>query len=414
MSADAAALPITELWLLSPLAVIGAGLLLAQLIGLWLHAKGVPKLYGAVCAGLLLGVSGLGLIDAPLLSQFQELFNAAAALVLFEVGRKMDLVWLWRSRREGLSLVLACLLRGAAGVACLALFGLGWGEACFIGAILIAVNPIIFASMAFDSNSSGVATNAGGNMVGLSNLIALLALGAALAWLKSGAEASAGLLAELGGQGAKLALGGVIALLCYGLYALATRLCKAQAAMRPGMLLAALLMNLGLCSVSSASALLSLLLMGIFLRNAERRDNVFQAQLKTGQDLGYALLFMMSAALVPVQQLMAPSFLLLACAIFMARVAVTRLALAPSAAWSGHKKNAMAVSLCSLVGFGSLVVDNSMSGYPGLGETAAQTLAALLGLNVLLAPGLTWWGLKMAGETHEEDGDGRYRAANEG
>lgn len=287
MSADAAALPITELWLLSPLAVIGAGLLLAQLIGLWLHAKGVPKLYGAVCSGLLLGVSGLGLIDAPLLSQFQELFNAAAALVLFEVGRKMDLAWLWRSRREGLSLVLACLLRGLASVACLLVFGLGWGEACLIGAILVAVNPIIFASMAFDSNSSGVATNAGGNMVGLSNLIALLALGAALAWLKSGADGSAGLLAELAKQGGKLALGGVIALLCYGLYALATRLCKAQA----GMLLAALLMNLGLCSVSSASALLSLLLMGIFLRNAEQRDNVFQAQLKTGQDLGYALLF---------------------------------------------------------------------------------------------------------------------------
>ncbi len=75
----------------------------------------------------------------------------------------------------------------------------------------------------------------------------------------------------------------------------------------------------------------------------------------------------------------------------------------PSAAWGGQKKNAMAVSLCSLVSFGSLIVDNSMAGYPGLSETAAQIMAALLGLNVLLAPALTWWGLKMAGETHEED-----------
>lgn len=406
MSADFAGAQLAQLWLLSPLAVIGAGLLVAQIMGLWLHAKGVPKLYGAVIAGLLLGVSGLGLIDAPLLSQFQELFNAAAALVLFEVGRKMDLVWLWRSGREGLSLVLACLLRGLATVACLVIFGLGWGEAFFIGAILIAVNPIIFASMAFDSNSSGVATYAGGNMVGLSNLIALLSLAVALAWSKSqGGGASAGFGMELARQGGKLGLGIIIALLCYGLYALATRICKAQASMRPGMLLAALLMNLGLCSVSSASALLSLLLMGLLLRNAENRDNVFQAQLKTGQDLGYALLFMMSAALVPVQQLMAPSLLLLAMVIFLIRIGVTRMAFMPSAAWSGQKKNAMAVSLCSLVSFGSLVVDNSMTGYPGLGETAAQTMAALLGLNVLLAPGLTWWGLKMAGETHEGDPD---------
>lgn len=398
---------IAQLWLLSPLAAIGAGLLLAQIMGLGLQAKGVPKLYGAVIAGLLLGVSGLGLIDAPLLSQFQELFNAAAALVLFEVGRKMDLAWLWRSRREGLSLVIACLLRGAASVVCLAVFGLGWGESIFIGAILIAANPIIFASMAFDSNSSGVATYAGGNMVGLSNLLALLALAAALAWIKSQeAGASAGFGMELARQGGKLALGVVIALLCYGLYALATRICKARASMRPGMLLAALLINLGLCSVSSASALLSLLLMGLLLRNAEKRDNVFQAQIKTGQDLGYALLFMMSAALVDLQHLVTPSFLLLAMVIFLIRIGATRIAFMPSAAWSGQKKNAMAVSLCSLVSFGSLIVDNSMASYPGLTPMAAQTMAALLGLNVLLAPGLTWWGLKMAGETHEEDADG--------
>lgn len=405
MNADFTSL--AQLWLLSPLAAIGAGLLLAQIMGLGLQAKGVPKLYGAVFAGLLMGGSGLGLIDAPLLSQFQELFNAAAALVLFEAGRKMDLAWLWHSGREGLSLVLACLLRGAATAVCLAIFGLGWGESLFIGAILIAANPIIFASMAFDSNSSGVATYAGGNMVGLSNLAALLALAVALAWIRSQEPgASAGFGAELARQGGKLALGVGIALLSYGLYALATRICKARANMRPGMLLAVLLMDLGLCSVSSASALLSLLLMGLLLRNAENRDNVFQAQLKTGQDLGYALLFMMSAALVDLQQLMTPSFLLLALAIFLIRIGVTRIAFTPSAAWSGQKKNAMAVSLCSLVSFGSLVVDNSLTGYSGLSNVATQAMAALLGLNVLLAPGLTWWGLRMAGETHEENADG--------
>jgi Kef-type K+ transport system membrane component KefB len=407
MSTDFADMHMAQVWLLSPLAVIGAGLLLAQIVGLGLQTRGVPKLYGAVIAGLILGVSGVGMIDAPLLSQFQELFNAAAALVLFEVGRKMDLAWLWKSGRQGASLILACLLRGLATAVCLAIFGLGWGEAIFIGAILIAANPIIFASMASDSDASGVATYAGANMVGLSNLIALLALAAALAWIKSQESGLvAGFGMELARQGSKLALGAAIALLCYALYALATRVCKAQAGMRPGMLLAALLMDLGLCSVSSSSALLSLLLMGLLLRNAEKRDNVFQAQIKTVQDIGYALLFMMSASLVNLQQLLSLSFLLLAVVIFLVRIVVTRAALIPSAAWDAQKKNAIAVSLCSLVSFGSLVVDNSMAGYPGLSEAATQAMTALLGLNVLLAPGLTWWGLKMAGETHEEDSHG--------
>lgn len=390
-------------WLLSPLAIVGAGLLLAQLIGLMLAARGLPKLYGAVVAGLIVGVSGLGLIDAPLLSQFQELFNAATALVLFEVGRKMDLQWLWRSRREGASLVLACVLRGLVPFACLVLCGLPARDAAFISVILIAASPIIFASMAADANASGVATFASANLVGLGNVMALLALAPALAWIKMRDAGSAGFGPELLAQGAKLAMGALIALLCYLLYAAATRIGKAEARQRPGMLLAVLLMDLGLCSVSSSSALLSLFLMGLMLRNAEKRDNVFQAQLKTGQDLAYALLFMMSASLVQVQPLLHPATLALALLVFAARALATRAALAPSGAWSGQKKTAMTVSVCSLVSFGTLMVDNSLGIYPGLGPQAAQIMAALLGLNVLIAPALTWWGLRIAGETHEDD-----------
>jgi len=38
----------------------------------------------------------------------------------------------------------------------------------------------------------------------------------------------------------------------------------------------------------------------------------------------------------------------------------------------------------------------------GLG---ASVMGVLLALNVLLAPGLTWWGLKLAGETHGGESD---------
>jgi hypothetical protein len=92
--------------------------------------------------------------------------------------------------------------------------------------------------------------------------------------------------------------------------------------------------------------------------------------------------------------------------VFLARVGLTRAALVPSGAWSGRKKHAIALSLCSLVSFGSLVVDNSMSRTAGMSDVAASLMAALLALNVLVGPGLTWWGLKLAGETHEGDEHG--------
>ena len=396
-----------QLLLLSPLASIGAALLLSQVIGVALQQRRLPKLYGAVIAGLLLGTSGLGIVDAPLLAQFQELLNAASALVLFEVGRKMDLGWLCRSRRQGLALLLGCAARGLACAVALWIAGVSAVEAALVGSILIAVNPVVYASMTADSDASGVVTYAGANTVGLSNLLGLLALSVSLAWLRAhNAESGGTLLEELARQGTKLALGALIAVFCYGLYAAATRIAKAQASVRPGILLAALLMDLGLCSVSSSSALLSLLLMGLLLRNAESRENVFQAQIKTGQEIGYALLFMMAAALVDLRQVMLWAPMLLAMLLFVLRMGATRLALTISDAWSRPKKDALTVTLCSLASVGTLVVDTSMAQTAGMSGLTASVMGALLALNVLVAPGLTWWGLRRAGEVREGDGHG--------
>ncbi|QOY92617.1 cation:proton antiporter [Massilia sp. UMI-21] len=398
----------TPLWLLSPLAVLGAGLMLALVLGMLLQRFRVPKLYGAVIAGLLLGATGGNLIDRPLLAQFQELLNAASALVLFEVGRKMDLAWLLRSGRQGGSLLLATLARLLAVAITLGLLGLPWAAAIFIASILIAVNPVIVNSMVADENASGTSTFATANMVGLSSLVALLVLAVTMAWTRSQGVDANGFGEELLRQGGKLVLGAAIALLSYGLYAAATRLCKVPATMRPGMLLAALLIDLGLCSISASSALLSLLLMGLLLRNVERRDNVFQAQLKTAQDIGYVLLFLMSAALVDLQQLAQGWTLLAALLVFTVRIVATRAALVPGTAWDRNKKHAMALSMCSLVSYGGLVVDTTLNAYTGLDAASTELMGALLALNVLLAPGLTWLGLRMAGETY------RQGAPNEG
>jgi Kef-type K+ transport system membrane component KefB len=390
------------LFLFSPLAIIGAGLLLAQIFGVLLHRRGVPRLYGAVAAGLILGVSGFRLVDTALLSYFQELLNAASALVLFEAGRKMDLAWLWRSRAQGLSLLLGCVLRGACAVALLVPFGLSWSDAAFIASILIAINPVVFTSMVADHNASGVATYAAANSIGLSHLAALVAVSFSLAWVRShGVTEELPFAGQLLHQGGKLLLGAAFALLCYGVYKLASIVSKAEAGLRPGILLATLMLDLGLCSVTASSALLSLLLMGLLLRNAEKRENVFQAQLKTVQDIGYALLFMMSAALVQFDQVLHWQVVLMALLLFAARIAVTRIAIIPGRAWSMRKKHAIALCACSLVSFSTLVVDSSMSNAAYLSDTATRLMQALLALNVLVAPAITWAGLRLAGETHE-------------
>ena len=87
--------------------------------------------------------------------------------------------------------------------------------------------------------------------------------------------------------------------------------------------------------------------------------------------------------------------------LFSMRIMVTRLALVPGQAWSTRKKHAIALSACSLVSFSALVVDSSMSNAAYLSATATGLMQALLALNVLVAPAITWAALHYAGETHE-------------
>jgi Kef-type K+ transport system membrane component KefB len=122
--------------------------------------------------------------------------------------------------------------------------------------------------------------------------------------------------------------------------------------------------------------------MGLLLRNVERRDNVFQAQLKTAQDIGYVLLFLMSAALVDLQGLAQGWTLLGALAVFAVRIGATRLALWPGSAWDRNKKHAMALSMCSLVSYGGLVVDTTLNAYTGLDQASTELMGALLALDL--------------------------------
>lgn len=91
----------------------------------------------------------------------------------------------------------------------------------------------------------------------------------------------------------------------------------------------------------------------------------------------------------------------MAALLFAARVIVTRAALVPGNAWSTRKKHAIALCGCPLVSFSALVVDSSMANPGYLSDTATRLMQALLALNVLVAPAITWAGLRLAGETHE-------------
>ena len=81
---------------LDSLALFSLLLVVGLLVGEWLRAHfGWPKVIGYVLAGTFFGPSFLGWISIEALAQTRPVADAALGLLMLEIGRRLDLRWLW-------------------------------------------------------------------------------------------------------------------------------------------------------------------------------------------------------------------------------------------------------------------------------------------------------------------------------
>ena len=82
---------------LDSLALFSLLLVVGLLIGEWLHSRvGWPKMIGYVLAGIVCGPSLLGWISFEALAQIRPIADAALGLLMLEIGRRLNLRWLFR------------------------------------------------------------------------------------------------------------------------------------------------------------------------------------------------------------------------------------------------------------------------------------------------------------------------------
>ena len=125
----------------NPLALFGVLLLAGALAGeLIRRVLNLPRITGYVLIGLALGSSGLDMLDPRMLGYVRVFVDVGLGLVLFELGRRLDLEWLSRDRW----LAVMALTESLLSFACM--FGaLAWFD---IAPLYAAVAAAIAASMA--------------------------------------------------------------------------------------------------------------------------------------------------------------------------------------------------------------------------------------------------------------------------
>jgi Kef-type K+ transport system membrane component KefB len=384
------------------LALLGLALLAALAAG---HACArylrLPRITGYVAAGLLLGPSALDMLDASLLESLRIFIDISLGLILFELGRRLDLQWLKRDRwlavsglaESGLSffLVLATLLS----------FKVELVYAATAAAIAMVTSPAVIMLVVHDTRAQGPLTERLLTLTALNNVVAFLLITLLVGFIH-----------------AKYA-GNWVSALAHPSYLLAGSLLAGYAAFRALQVLARWLPKrddlqfilivgtivtlVGVANALRLSVLVSLLALGIFTRNFDRARDVLTVEFGPGGQFFFLVLFVLTGAGIVLSDLRTGGAigLALVAARFVGKLAGLAI-FAPFSGLNQRRAAWLAVGMTPISGVALVMLHGTGSLYPEYGMHLASIVAAAIVVLEITGPLATQWALKRAGETAPE------------
>jgi len=328
----------------------------------------LPRVVGYAAVGTIVSAFGPGLDGGTLRPGFRLIVDLALALLLFELGSRINLRWLranpWllvTSLAEAvLSFVAVCLT--------LLFLGVEARVAAAVATILIATSPAVVMRVASEFNASGQVTERMIVLTGLNTFYAVLASKFIVGWLH----------AELGGSWFRsiahplYMLAGsaiVAALLAFSVSMIARRL-DLRNENSALLLLGMILLALSVTKMANLSTLLVPLLAGLMLRNSTERPWIWPRHFGTAGGALVLLLFVITGSVWSLDALMAGAAL--GAAVIVARVAakmVVTVSLGRPSGLSVKQAAALGFALMPLSGAALVLTADLQAVYP---EFAAQ------------------------------------------
>lgn len=388
------------------LALFSLLLVVGLLIGEWLHAHARwPKVIGYVLAGIVFGPSALGWISIEALAQARPIADAALGLLMLEVGRRLELKWLWRN---------AALLRGTLADISLSfvlifafalwLVGLSPAWAAATAAVTMASAPAVVLLTIEESRAQGQVTE---------RIILHTAIGSAASFVAFAvvlgivhAELSAdwlnAILHPLWVVAGALLVGGLGAWLALRI----ARTLPKRSLAQVFVLIACALLAVGIARMLAVPVFLTLFLMGVLLAATDRQQTLRYTDLPEGHWLLAIVLFVIVGASLPWQD-----FTWLAGLQALGLLLVRAAAKAAALAWSG---GSLPLSKRLLVGVGiqplsatAVFMAYEIAGlYPEVGRSALTLPLFAAAMMELVGPALCRLALSRSGECGAGDKGG--------
>ncbi len=357
----------------------------------------LPRIIGYVVVGFAIAPVAQALNIGPLLEAARIFVDIALGLVLFDLGRRMDLGWVLRDWTLAASSVGECALTFAVVFATLTWFDFQPVQAGLAAAIAMATSPAVVLLVAQDTKAEGQVTERALTLVALNSLLASVVVTMLLASVhyEVRLDLDTAVLHPLYLFVGSIALGGAMATIA--------RLLARQVARNPELhftLVAGLVVGaVGLAQTMRLSVILALLAFGLFCRNDPRPHALLSVDLGRASRLFYVVLFVITGASLPVSAFETAGWL--AGAFVLARAAGKMLGVLAFSPWGG-------VRLRQAVGLGATLLPMSSLAlllqhdvamlYPEFGQNLAAVLLASLAVMELAGPVAVQWGLRFAGD----------------
>jgi len=374
-----------------------AAAIAGELVRRWLH---LPRLFGWIAAGILLGPQAGGIVSEAMLEDMRGILDVAIGVVLFQLGQRVDFGWLRRNPWLLATSVLEAGLAFAAMFAVLLLIEVPPLLAALAAAIGIATGPAVVLSLTRELRAQGQVTERMLLLTSLNCVYAFVVVHVLLAWLHQeySNEWLSAIWHPLYLIFGSLFLALVFALATLVLLALLGRRAEAQYIAVFALVVTAVYAAAAL----KLSGVLVLLGYGVMARafDAKRRFASFTFG-RLGQIL-LVLLFAITAAtldldLVP---LGAVAGAVLVAARYLGK-AVGVFALAPASGLSMRKASLLALSLMPMSGVALILVNDMSMLFPGLGSALASVVVSAIVLLEVLGAAAAYFALVRAGEAEE-------------
>lgn len=387
----------------SPLILFAALLLAGYACGEATRRAHLPRITGYVLLGFILGDSVLGWLDTGRRESLRLFIDVALALLLLELGQRLDLQWMRRERWLWVMAIGEIGLTWLLAFTALTVFDFTHAESGFLAALVVSTSPVVVMYMAKAEGADGQVSNRVLALATLNSLAAFV-LATALSPLLH-LERQGGGIAEI----ARLFLVPVYRLIgSFGLGVLVFLFFRACARWygktAPAQFVLAMgivILTVGIAHAFELSVLGAMLTIGLLVKNADRARRIRHIDFGVTAEVFCVLLFIVAGASAHFsgsgEVIGAAALLILAR--FVAKL-VPIAVIAPLTPLGLSRAGVVSLALVPLSGFTALVLLDPMNlAFEGNGRLIAVFLTSVAILE-LAGPILVQFSFRRARESH--------------